>query len=185
MIVIGFSGRKRHGKDTGCDAIIKARGAQSATAYHHLPILSKLLTPPHDIRKFGFGDLVRDELAYHYPNTMNRKIQQNWGASRREEYSRYWVLKMDAIVLHYRPEVALISGIRFDDEYDWLKAYGGYLIHVVREGFTDPEPGTDDITEQFDGKKADYMICVRDGHTKQLGELAVVTFDEIMKERMG
>lgn len=181
MLLIGFSGKKRHGKDTSADAIIAARG--TASAYHSLPVLSKLLTPHHDILKFGFGDLVRDELAFHRPHSTERKVQQNWGSSRREEYSRYWVLKMDALVLHYRPEIALISGIRFDEEYDWLKSYGGYLIHVVREGFIDPEPGTDDITEQFNGHKADYMICVRDGHTKELGRLAVSVFDTIMESR--
>lgn len=181
MILIGFSGKKRHGKDTAADAIIKARGKQADTAYHHIPFLNWLTPDIWDIRKFGFGDLVRDELAYHRPNSTDRRIQQHWGQSKREIYLDYWTLKMDAIVLRAKPEVALITGIRFENELEWLRSYGGYLIHVYRSGFDDPEPGTNDITERFDGKGADITISVKDGQTKELADLAVCAFDTLMQ----
>lgn len=185
MILIGFSGKKRHGKDAAADAIIHARGLGAKSAYHRIPVINQLMPPVHNIQKFGFGDLVRDEVEFHCPGTSNRKIWQNWGASKREIHPDYWIFKMDAIVLRARPDVALITGVRFNNEMEWLKSYGGYLIHVCRIGFVDPEPGTDDVTEQFDGNQADLILSVWDQGVSSLRELAVDAFDEMMKKYMG
>ncbi len=186
MFILGFAGKKRHGKDTACDAIIEARGKHNHSAYHTLPLINKLLPKTYDIRKFGFGDLVRDEVGYWYPNKIHdRLFLQNWGASRREEYAHYWILKMDALVLHYHPEVVLISGVRFKDEADWIHSYGGYVDYLIRNGFDDPEPGQDDVTEQFDPAWADIVSTIRDGGIAAARKSAVGIFDGLIEKGWG
>jgi hypothetical protein len=135
-ILIGISGKKRRGKDTVCDILLK-------------------LVP--GAMRMAFADPLKDEVAaacgvsrefLEQYKANFRQILQGWGTEfRRELYSQtYWIdqteLRLEAAKAAKVPLV-IITDVRFPNEWEFIIAHGGHTIRVFRDSLaadTDTHP---------------------------------------------
>jgi predicted phosphohydrolase len=125
-IIIGLAGKKTTGKNTVATLITK--GTRKWTF------------------EVAFGSFVKQEVAVacgvtvdHINNNKEqfRTILQWWGTDfRRAGNSNYWVYKMDKLLASLYSEekaaVIIITDVRFQNEYDYIKSINGILIRVSR-----------------------------------------------------
>jgi hypothetical protein len=130
-VIIGFAGFKRSGKDT----------------------LANLMGSLYGYTKFAFGDNIRKEvqeatgvapvadaqkddcLSVHDHRTY-RDLLIEHGQARRAEDLDYWVKALAAVVDPLREigKGAVISDVRMPNEIAWIRANGGVVVWVDRDG---------------------------------------------------
>jgi hypothetical protein len=207
-IVIGFGYAARCGKDTACKTIIEAKAGV------------------YDIRKYGFGDALKEEVNQAAteaggmfalfnelatvgaplpglrrikipdwvqfdkdadmtdplcPLGKHRTLLQWWGTEyRRAEDPFYWIKKMKERIELDHPEIALISDMRFINEYMWIKSNGGFTVKVERRGFTSVSTNSSHVSEQqLANVVFDYEIQVEDNQLEILKEDSLTVFNMI------
>jgi hypothetical protein len=145
VIVIGFGHRARQGKNTAALAVLES-----------LPLDCQ-------VRMYAFGDALRWEVRkaciamggqwelikawkeagimpewVEYEDNKPRSLLQWWGTEyRRSKDPDYWVKRLRKTLDAQRPEVALISDVRFPNEAEVLREWGGYSVKVKRLGVPD------------------------------------------------
>lgn len=129
--LIGITGKKRHGKDSVCDAIQALR--------------------PESYR-FAFADALKREVAaacgvtVEYINEHKdnfRLILQGWGTDFRRGLfgNDYWIRQAESALLNNRkveakPVLWIATDVRFPNEAEMILRNGGKLIRVERPGVT-------------------------------------------------
>lgn len=166
-ILMGFSGKRRQGKDTACQEIIHAN--------HHL----------YDIRRYAFADALKQEAnrylrecfgdGSHFLKSVGadltapleyqeRTLYQWWGTMRRSSDPWVWIGKLAKRIKEDEPQIALISDVRLLAELGWVRGHGGKVVRIVRlntDGSTYEEPDGlgGHITEtELDGIDLDFSI---------------------------
>lgn len=201
-IIVAFGHRMQVGKDTAVEAIQKAyleavryafADALKIEVYDALIGLCELeddafwyehkITPsllPQPL----YSEYSRSEkIAWINENKVAlRHTLQTWGSEwRRTQDPLYWVYQLSKQIHADSPSIALISDMRFKNEFYWVKGMGGKTVNVVRIGRTFDSAHASE--NDLDGTPYDYTLAVPDGDIigVQLG--AVQLFEKIIKEK--
>ena len=114
------------------------------------------------------------------PLGKQRTLLQFWGAEyRRSQDPDYWVKQLANTIELEKPQIALISDLRFANEMAFVKEYGE-TIRVDRAGLPPSthasETALDDVSPE------DWsIILTNDGTLSEFLEGAVTCFDELLK----
>lgn len=110
--VYGLIGHARHGKDEAAKTMIRLMpGAERYAMSNGVSALSRVLgvmqeRDPEVLQRVGMWMRDRDESA--------------------------WLRVMYGAIADARPEVAIITGIRFPNELDMVRSMGGTIVKIVR-----------------------------------------------------
>jgi hypothetical protein len=192
VIILGWGHRARQGKDTVCAEILTQRSDR------------------FDVRKYAFGDEVKREveaigaekIALQYgipldpnpdmsdplcPSGKQSRVLQFWGTDvRRAQDPWYWLRKVAQRIEAEKPQIALISDVRFLNETFFPKACGGYVVKVSRKGFLDPSRDPNHPSEaeldNFDGW--DFIIEAEEGDLPGLKADGLWIFDTVVQAQI-
>lgn len=132
MIIFGIHGKKRTGKDTLCNCLLK----QSP-----LPAYRKAFADALKLEVAGACGVTTDIIEQHKDNF--RLILQGWGTDFRRKMfgDDYWIniMKEELSILEKIYKVLVIPDIRFRNEYDFIKRHGGIMIKITRNSITMPD----------------------------------------------
>lgn len=153
-IKIGFGYKARRGKDTACHAIINRLGAvYNIKQYAFADELRDEVAasvfdrwvqdyPGRDFSptlamqnlcewaRVSYDTTLKPEPGYPY--TKQRSLYQWWGTEyRRAADPDYWVKRLDARIAREAPAFAIISDLRFANEFDFCD----YRVRMDRPGF--------------------------------------------------
>lgn len=183
MKIIAVSGVARAGKDTIANGLAKVIGE---------------MNPSVKILRTSFAKKLRAELAEFILDKFSidvftedpkekeviRPILIGYGQARRAQTNgRYWIDRVREEIETEKPDLTIISDLRFADEKDdetyWLKENSGKLIHVSRyhiqngkKKFTPPAGADEKRNDPKLKSFADYTICWQDSHDeKELAEM--------------
>lgn len=185
-VVIGFGYRARQGKDVCVSTIIAEHPELNIARIAFADALKE------EVNQFDQFELcLRHGLEYDFKpfmedplcNTKHGKqarLLQFWGAYRRSTDPFYWIKKMRDKIDETRPTVVLIPDMRYKNEFYYVKAMGGFVVKVTRQGFVDLTRDPKHISEvDLDGMQFDYEIHVGEGEVEQLKKDALTVFNLI------
>ena len=113
VAVIGITGKARHGKDELARA------------------LTRLIA---NGERFAFSDaLAAVARSLGGMTTRDPRVLQNLGTSSRERDPDVWVRCLYHAIEDRRPDVAIITGVRYPNEAAMIREMGGALVAVVRQ----------------------------------------------------
>lgn len=154
-IIIAFGYKARRGKDTAVNAIMEARslGFLPVKRYAFADALRDEVNSAVEERmRRGCSDpqaammlvctwagVPYDPAAVTdtgYPYGKQRALTQWWGSEyRRAQDPNYWVKRLKERIEREAPAVALISDVRFWNEFEFIQLNAGYCVRVDRPGF--------------------------------------------------
>lgn len=201
-LIFLFGYKARRGKDTACKAIVAARG--ESVGVRHYAFADALR---EEINCAVFDRWVQDrpnetfeadkamrhlcawagveyvenaQIDTQYPYGKQRPLLQWWGMSKRRINPRYWVEKMETRIAIDNPRAAVVSDLRFFNEFD----FGHYRIRMDRPGF-EIEDGAHHVSEcQLDVLPVTAWDYVITSSTPQSVEAQAVTvFDLLLWQR--
>jgi hypothetical protein len=164
--VVAMGHKARHGKDTACDYLIERYGAKyKFRKYSFAEALKREVASLGDLRAFcsAFGVPYDeapplDDPFCPGPHGKQRRLLQVYGTEfRRVQDPDYWVKRTMERIKADSPRIALISDMRFKNEFAAVKAIGGVTVRVERPGFTSGAEGHVSETE-LDDAPYDYII---------------------------
>ena len=112
-----------------------------------------------------------------------QRTMLQWGGTeyRRSIDPNYWVNKLEAALSGSKPEVALVTDMRFPNEMAWVQKYGE-AIKVYRPNFKAdvlPQASEESLANVPDAKWD--AIILNDGTVEDLKRKALYTFDMLME----
>lgn len=131
--VIGICGYARHGKDSLAQFLMR-------------------LVPGAE--RFAFSDAIASYARVTgQMTTRDPKLMQQVGWSLRTQNPSVWLDALYGAIADRRPPLAIVTGVRFTDEADMIRAMDGRIIRVLRrepsgELFKDPEREWNHPTER-------------------------------------
>lgn len=156
--VIGLGHKARHGKDTAARTLIELA--------------------PDKVMRFSFADdLYSVCRVVHGMTTKDAPLLQRVGVEFRERDPEVWVRSVYAKILDARPEVAVITDVRFPNEMAFVKALGGECWKVERlradgTAFVDPSRPATHISETaLDSAEWDRVVPNREGQQETFQNL--------------
>jgi hypothetical protein len=164
LILIGFTGYLRSGKDTAGQFL-----REEAGSFHHASFAAKLkaflyaVNPVIPRNPMGYGHYRLRELvdAYGWEKVKDdfpevRQLLQRTGtdAGRRVLGENVWV---DAVMADLPDTDVVFTDCRFPNEAQAIKDAGGYLVRVTRPGF-EPGPDAHESETALDGYPHDFEI---------------------------
>lgn len=175
MLLLAFGNKARHGKDSCAQAIIDY--------YHRRNELLKkhgLYVPPLTVKIYKFAEALYEECRIEHGMTeKDPPLLQRIGAWRRETDPYYWVDRIFAKIRSEKPDIALITDVRYQNEAATVKENRGYMIGVSRlnsDGslFIAPDRDPHHLSEtDLDDYNWDARIVVHEGDQALRSELAV------------
>ena len=119
------------------------------------------------------------EVNEQYPFGKHRTLYQWWGTEyRRSIDTDYWVRQLAQRIELEKPQIALITDMRFPNEMSWIKQYGETVL-VQRDGLTPSTHASE--TALADVSPEDWSIVLENNGTlEEFKEGAVTAFDELM-----
>lgn len=200
-LLIGFGYKARRGKDTVAQTIIEHFGNDKQVIKRYA-FADALRAEVHEAAQraggmFGLfmemGHMLPSWVKYDnnapveplYPLGKQRDLLQWWGTEyRRAQDPFYWVKRLDWRLKEEQPNVALITDMRFLNEFLYVQHMGGVTVKVERLGYQDANILTTHPSETgLDGIQFDYEILAPDGDVEELKRDAVRLF-EIIKESL-
>jgi hypothetical protein len=205
-LIIGFGYKKRRGKDTAAQAIIDARASkydirrysfgralklevnQAAEAHGGMLGLFTAMAPqlPSWVQYEPNPDMT-DPLS---PLGKQGSLLQWWGTEfRRTQDPFYWIKKLRDQLLEEDPQVALITDMRFLNEFAWVRRdKDNRVVRLDRIGFEESSLVTTRLATHASECELDsvpkkdwhYVLEVSDGDVDGLKEASVFIFDEIV-----
>lgn len=148
VLLIGLGHKARHGKDSAAE-ILKRHGAE----------------------RFSFADDLYAICRVHYGMTVkDAPLLQNVGMQYRQNLGPdVWVRSVDAKIRASLPSIAVITDVRFPNEFDYVKRMGGVCWKIERrlkDGslYVDPSRPSDHPSETaLDNATWDRVIVNPDG----------------------
>lgn len=141
---IGFGHKARHGKDEAVRALMNL--------------------DPRRMHRFAFADALKAHCRVAHGMTVkDGTLLQLHGHGLRGEDPNVWIKALYYHIDELRPEIALISDVRYKNEADFIKKMGGTMVRVRRwvdgEPFVDPNRNASHISEvHLNDYKFDYTI---------------------------
>lgn len=125
MHLIGFTGKKRSGKDTACEML-------AAIVY------------PRKVQRIGFADeLYRDvarmlDIPVHFiiqNKDHFRLILQGYGTDyvRWQFGEDYWIRRWDEVYRESEADIVVVPDVRFVNEADFIQKHGGEVWRIKRQ----------------------------------------------------
>jgi len=201
-IIVGFGYKARRGKDTATQAIVERfKGEYDVRRYAFADELKREVNQAAEAAggmwqlywKMRESGQLPSSVAFDTnpdmtdplcPLGKQRQLLQWWGTEyRRAQYKDYWVYRLEQRLELEQPKFALISDLRFPNEWAWIKKNLGKTVRLDRVGFDDAAHGTNagHISEHaLDGFEFDYALAVPDGDVEELKRRAITTFEEIV-----
>lgn len=192
-VIIGFGHRMRVGKDTACQAILRERSGQyniqqcsfakalkqevteAAGASGGMQNLFYTAFFP-DWVKFD-SDAPMDDLDC--PLGKQRLLLQYWGVWRREEDPDYWVKQVAEQIAKDKPDIALISDMRFENEMALVQRYGE-AVRIDRPSVRSPNSHiSEEALASVPDDKWDAVLT-NDCDLETFRKRAVTMFDVLM-----
>jgi len=202
LLLIGFGYKARRGKDTAIRSILDARGqGKDVRRYAFADALRDEVHETMRSVSHSYGLTYRGALermcksaGVQYdtnapadeqnPHGKQRALLQWWGTEfRRASDPLYWLKRMRERIEADGPNVALISDVRFFNEFEMIRSAGGCMVRVEREGFEVEAPVAQHVSErELDALRDsdwDATIWALDGDLEELRIGAVEVFDTI------
>lgn len=151
------------------------------------------LTLPHPPEAYESGYLTTTKISWcdtsdkvkwlDWHRQEVRPVLQHYGTTyRRGADQFYWVKALAKRLGAEKPQIALLTDIRFLTEFYWVRSLGGVCIRVKRGGFDDPTINKTHVSEvELDKAVFDYEIEVDDGDLNQLREDSLYVFQCVEK----
>lgn len=173
-LIIGFSGRARHGKTNACEAIVSraARAGYVAKMYDigdmirrhciawgHLPVVAR-------------ADMTKEQL----------QILINVGKEKRAVDVNYWIGQMFKAIEREKPDVALCPNLRYENEAAACHEHGGHVVRLTRLNengsvfISDDRPPNDISETALEFWPADYYLTTKPDQLDLLAEQAWTLF---------
>lgn len=163
--IIAFVAPKGYGKTTACNII---KDHYRAIQLNFKDALIKEL-------KENFPDLLRElssvynlfeEELFAMKPVLVRTLMQNYGTEvRRNDDPNYWVMQWKLALASLDVPIVLTDDVRFQNEYDAVRAYGGTLIRINRTDLMSDSTHQSE-TEQV-GFECDYTVTTCEGNHEQ------------------
>lgn len=190
-LIIGFGHKARQGKDTVVRMIIDE------------------FSDRYNIKQYSFASALKKEICgkegelcaihgieydinppYDDPlcNSIHgkqRKLLQWYGTEYRRGFDKqYWINKVQQTIEDEKPEIALISDLRFNNEMEWVKQNGGYTVNIVRMNsdnikMDDSAMGHSSECE-LDTATYDFKLRNYNGDLERLRKEAIELFQQIL-----
>lgn len=113
------------------------------------------------------------------PLGKQRSLLQFWGGEyRRGADPLYWVKKLAARLEDEKPEIALISDVRYFNEFSWVQEHGD-CVKVVRPGLPKGTHPSETELDMLSDKSWDGILT-NDGTLEEFQEASVRMFDALM-----
>ena len=113
------------------------------------------------------------------PLGKHRTLLQFWGLEyRRAEDPDYWVDCLSANIAGENPKHALISDVRFPNEFNWVKSQGGVTVKVIRPSNTF-ERSQHESECALDTFEFDYTLINLDENPDASGKLAGIAWGAV------
>jgi hypothetical protein len=168
VTIIGFGYKARQGKDTAAlamlelcplDTWVKMYAFADALRKEVNSACAALGGPFNLVDQFKEAGLM-PEWVHAETQGKQRSILQWWGTNyRRAKDPEYWVKRLRATLDNHKPDLGLITDVRFPNECAAVKAWGGVLVKVTRLGKPDIEVPTHPSETALDTYTAwDYHI---------------------------
>jgi hypothetical protein len=189
MLLIGLGNRARQGKD------------------YVGKYMAEVITSPLDVRLYSFAKLLKEycrdhhnellpkwQLAHQTQQTPVHKndpiygcsaILQWWGSDVvRKATPNHWVDSLKEILEIDKPDIAIVTDVRFPNEAEFIKENGGVLVQVIRRNEDgtqyldpgrDPNHSSETALDEYEGW--DFIISCKSGdlnglRSKALGVMA-------------
>jgi hypothetical protein len=198
--IIAFGHKARRGKDTAVQTIVEERGSQyDIRRYAFADALKREATESaHSaggmqnlIAKLREDQNLPDWVQYDphpdmsdplCPLGKQRTLLQWWGSEFRRRQDRYyWVDRLAETLEREKPQIALISDMRFKNEMAWVGDKEGKTVRMDREGFDDAGTNSGHHSEhELDDSNYDYIVQVGENDLPTLKRCAVYCFDHIV-----
>lgn len=169
MRVIGFGHKARQGKSTAAFAMLEACPLDT------------------EVRMYAFADALRTEVRLacaklggqydliesfkgaglmpewvRFEEGKPRSLLQWWGTEyRRAKDPDYWVTRLEKTLSAHQPDVALITDVRYPNEAEAVKRWGGTLVRVIRDGEPDYAVSAHESESALDGYEWDYTLTAK------------------------
>ena len=141
MLIIGFTGLKRSGKDTAVNALREEYGHQNVQSYafaEPLYDMLDLLLQPEGFPLLDNGEVDKNAVVKPYNVTIRHMLQTlgtEWG--RECIHPDVWVLRGEELIKSMAQVVPdlpifVFSDVRFNNEADMIRENGGYIIRIRR-----------------------------------------------------
>lgn len=156
-LIVGFGHKAQQGKTTLAEMI------------HCLA--------PAETKVYNFSDTIvaRARSLGLMGSKKNSPLLQDLGAFYRKHISlNYWITELDYSIKGDDKKIALVTGVRFTNEFDWIQANGGICVDVIRQTLSGAQwispdrPATHLSEVELDGARWDYTLSAKDG---DFGEL--------------
>jgi hypothetical protein len=178
--LIGILGRKQHGKDTIGNFFVKNYGFEKYCFAHPLKEACKIM--------FGFSNEQLNgslkETPDPYWNVSPRKVMQYFGTELMRKQMKniipdigedFWVKSFERYYMEHKDDKFVITDVRFPNELQIIRHFGGTIIGVVRHRFEDFYFDQHESETTIDVNEADFIVS-NDGSINDLIEsLKMVT----------
>lgn len=162
-LVIGLGHKARHGKDSAARILMERF--------------------PRAVQRFSFADdLYAVCRVLHGMTAKDAPLLQRVGVEFREKDENTWVRSVDTKIREARPRVAVITDVRFPNEFAYVKAMGGVCWKVERrlpDGtlFVDPSRPSTHISETALNHAAwDRVLTNPDGDPDRFRDVVLSEF---------
>jgi hypothetical protein len=192
-LIIGVSGRARHGKTDFCEAI-----AGHLNGYKWEAIAGHLNGYKWDhalyagpARIYDIGDSIRrycikngflPEVERKDMTREQLQILIDVGKRERANNEDFWIHQVRTRITFDAPDVALIPNLRYQNEANAVREWGGYVIRMTRlneDGsvfISDDRPANDISETNLEFWPADFYIVTKNGHAGLIAEQAITLY---------
>lgn len=192
MILIGLGHKARQGKDyvsnymaealSGIRIYSFAKALKEHCKANHVKLLAQFKSAT------GFTGEVEQKVDPIYGYT---RVLQWYGTYARETDADVWVKVVAQSIEKDKPQIAIITDVRFPNEAAFVKEKGGYTcecIRIMEDGkqYTDPGRDPNHISETaLDNYDWDFIIRVKNGDLRSLQVKAIGVLQDCIREEAG
>ena len=181
-MIIGLSGKKFSGKDTCADFLVKEYNFEKIAFAFFLKEALKVLfawddhvfEPTEKEKKDKYWDICPREICQllgtnFLRDTLSNKISHEFRLYNGEiHYSSFHIKRLNILVneLIKKKKNVVFTDIRFEDEFNYVKALGGKIIKIERDSVNDNEY-SEHISEQTIDKLNNFDYILKNNNTKE------------------
>jgi hypothetical protein len=162
-MLIGIHGRAGVGKDTVADMLWEEKGFVKLAFADPLKRATQIIFGLSDAQTWG--RFAKEQIIPEWGLSPRQMFQQLGSAVRDLTEEGHWIKRLEQDYALLDASHVAISDVRYENEAAWVRAKGGVVLHLARDGV---EPVAAHHSE--DGIKArpeDYLI-INDGSLEEL-----------------
>jgi len=185
-MIIGFSGRARHGKTESCEAI-----KHFVESYHCSHKTAGIYDIGNQVRLYCIENHLLPQVERKDMDSKQLQVLIDVGRMKRAQDEDFWMDQiMDAIMRDGR-DVALIPNLRYENEVRIVRSFNGYVVRVTRlnrDGSTyiSRDRNPNDASETtLQNVPADFYLTVNSGHPALVQQQAVALYKYLVEWNHG